>query len=358
MNLQLHHGGDIYSLLSEGIRQEEILDFSASINPLGPPASVIEALRDSLKMLRHYPDPHARQLKKAIAEQYNIEPETVIPGNGSTELIYLIVRALRPEKALIPVPTFSEYERACKCYGSSVMSYELREENNFDLNPDDFISFITSYSSEPFDMIFLCNPNNPTGRLIKKEEVLKIAEACGKARVYLVVDEAFIDFIPEESVMEHVRENPYLIVLRSMTKFYGLAGLRLGYGVFHKDIIDKVLTHKEPWTVNSPAQIAGTTAIQDKDFRTTSLNRFAQWKKNMEELFTKKGIYTLPSAANFYLFKASSNLASILRKKAILIRDCSDFRGLKTSDGHGWFRVSVRMPEENERLFREIEDEL
>lgn len=356
------HGGDIYSLLMEGFKYEDIIDFSASVNPLGPPPSVLEALRCAVKDIKHYPDPHARLLRKAIAEEHNIEPDTIIPGNGSTELIYLIVRALRPETVFIPVPTFSEYERASSVFGAEVITYDLKEENNFDLDPDDLISsLITHNPSRPIDMLFLCNPNNPTGRLIKKEEILKIAELCHDLKIYLVLDEAFIDFIPGESVIEKVRENPYLIVLRSMTKFYGIAGLRLGYGVFHPVIIEKIRAIKEPWTVNSIAQIAGITSLRDKEFKAQTLLRMRQWKEHMEGLFKRAQIYFIPSSANFYLFRfagkgssAGDSLYEAMRKKGILIRDCSDFRGLKK----GWFRIAVRSEEENERLFREIRDVL
>ncbi|MCX7794304.1 MAG: threonine-phosphate decarboxylase CobD [Thermodesulfovibrionales bacterium] len=354
-NYEFLHGGDIYSLLMEGFRYEDIIDFSASVNPLGPPDSVMNALRDNPVILRHYPDPCSWELRRAIADEHNIEPDRVITGNGSTELIYLLVRSLRPKRALIPAPTFSEYERACRIYGSEVEIYHLYEEDKFDIDPDKFISsLITSYSSRSFNMVFLCNPNNPTGRLMKREDVIKIAEAVRDLKCYLVVDEAFMDFVPEESIINMVKENPYLIVLRSMTKFYGLAGLRLGYGVFDKDLAEELLYYKEPWTVNGPAQIAGITSLNDKAFRLLTLQVTEEWKKDMESLFEERGIYYIPSAANFYIFKAPERTAEILRKKGILIRDCSNFRGLKKINGYAWFRVSVRNPEENRRLMEAL----
>ncbi len=349
----LSHGGYIYGLLKDGLRYEDILDFSSSINPLGMPKVVKTAIKDHIDLLLNYPDPWADELRDSISSSEGIEPDSTIAGNGSTELIYLIVRAFKPGKILLPQPTFSEYERAARSEGIEKIEYFcLKGGDNFDIPCEEFISLIKSRLS-PAHMIFLCNPNNPTGRLIRKEDMLKIAEAAKRLQCYLVVDEAFIDFVPGESVIKEVKNNPYLIVLRSMTKFYGLAGLRLGYGVMSPGLCERLMRHKEPWTVNTLAQIAGVACLKDTEFKTKTLRTISQWKTYIEGLFERHRIRYVPAAANFYLFNLNGGtyLAHFLKKKGILIRDCSNFKGLEPLDGSGWFRIAVKSPADMERLF-------
>lgn len=355
------HGGNIYRLIEErNLGIDKILDFSASINPLGVPESAIKAINNNLRYLCHYPDPDAKHLTQAIAKHLGIDPQYILCGNGSTELIYLTVRSLKPEKVLIPMPTFSEYERACKSYESRVMSYELKESDNFDINADEFINAMTdgylaahhSPLAAPVDMAFLCNPNNPTGRLMKKEDVLKVAEAARDLKCYLVVDEAFIDFVPEESVAKEVQHNPYLIVLRSMTKFYALSGIRIGYGIFHPSILASIKRHKEPWTVNTLAQVAGSAVLDDKVYRDQTLKVIGEGKKILEDGFNALGIHYIESAVNFYLLRHSSaqRIIASLRDSGIMVRDCSNFRGLNGS----YMRIAVRTNRENLRLLEEL----
>jgi threonine-phosphate decarboxylase len=365
--MKFEHGGNIYSLAEElKIQERKVIDFSASINPLGVSKKVKAEIRKHLKYLHNYPDPEAKRLRKYLAQYHRIDPEMILCGNGSTELIYLIARALKPKNVLIPAPTFSEYERACKASGElRVMSYELKRENNFDINPDEFISALrTPNSNPPFppllkggegglcDMAFLCNPNNPTGRLLKKENVLKIAEAAKNLKCVLVVDEAFIDFCPEDTMINEVQNNPYLIVLRSMTKFYALSGLRIGYGVFPEHLIETLKRYKEPWTVNSLAQRAAVIALKDKVYRKETSRLMAEEKRFLEKDFKKLGIEFFQSDANFYLLKISNahEIYKQLKKKGILVRDCSNFGGLDAT----YIRVAVKSRGENKILLREL----
>lgn len=359
------HGGNIYKIAGQlGIPETELIDFSASINPLGLSKRVKETIRKGMNGLVNYPDPDTSMLRQKIAEHHDIDPATILCGNGSTELIYLIPRALKPERVLIPAPTFSEYERACKLSNElRVVSYELKEENNFRIITDEFISAINTLSfnsqllTPDSKLIFLCNPNNPTGALLKREEIAEIAEAAGKQRCYLVVDEAFIDFTPEASVINDVRDNPYLIVLRSMTKFHALTGLRIGYAVFHKDLIGRVLEFKEPWTVNNLAQQAAVTALDDKEYARQTFELIKREKAFMEKVFRKLEIQFYPSAANYYLLKIPSRpplskggITEALRQKGILVRDCSNFRGLDGS----YIRVAVKSRTHNRKLLKEF----
>ena len=350
------HGGNIY-LLAEclGIAENAVLDFSASINPLGVPESVRSVITENLESLFNYPDPDTKQLRLKIAEHVGIDADSIICGNGSTELIYLIVRAARPTNVLIPAPTFSEYERACTIsHGAKVAWHELKKENSFDVDPAGLIRAMAGENSisSPCDMLFLCNPNNPTGGLISRQDMLKIAGAAAGLKSMLVVDEAFIDFRPEASVITEVENNPYLVVLRSLTKFYALSGLRLGYAVLHPSLLDAAKAAREPWTVNTLAQIAGITALDDTAYKTETFQIIEEEKQRLEAGFTGLGIAYLPSSANYYLLQLekAQELLACLRTKGILVRDCSNFIGL---DGT-YIRVAVKSKTANSRLLEEI----
>ena len=368
------HGGNIYRFAEElDMPESKVIEVCASINPIGVSPRVIAEIKSSIKYLCNYPDPDARHLRQEISRHHSVDPQSIICGNGSTELIYLIARALKPEKVLIPIPTFSEYERACKDSDElRVTSYELKKENNFDINPDEFISAMQGdkKSNPPlppftkggrgginqlslsFDMAFFCNPNNPTGRLLKKEEVKKIADAAKEFKCYLVVDEAFIDFCPEDTVINEVQNNPYLITLRSMTKFYALSGLRIGYGVFPQHIVQRLKEYKEPWTVNSLAQKAAIIALKDKVYRNATSVLISEEKRHIEKGFKRLGIEFFPSDANFYLLKINNanEIYQQLRRKGIIVRDCSNFRGLDNT----YIRVAVKSHKNNMRLMKEL----
>ncbi|MDI6802113.1 MAG: threonine-phosphate decarboxylase CobD [Thermodesulfovibrionales bacterium] len=344
------HGGNIYRLAEMlGIDEGEIIDFSASINPLGVPKSVISEINDNAKYLYNYPDPDCRQLRLWIAKHLGINYHSIICGNGSTELIYLIIRALKPKKVLIPAPTFSEYERAVliRSQMSEVRCQKLKREDNFDVNTTEFIQSIKGCN-----MAFLCNPNNPTGRLLKKEGVMEIAAAAKRLKCYLVVDEAFIDFRPEHSVIKEVENNPYLIVLRSLTKFYALSGLRIGYCVVPMTIEDIIKKYKEPWTVNTLAQLAGIAALNDDSYSDETFRVIRSEKKILEDGFKILGITYFPSSANFYLARHENAQQIILklRQKGIMIRDCSNFMGLDET----YMRIAVKSNKENMRLLKEL----
>jgi threonine-phosphate decarboxylase len=351
------HGGDIYAASRKlGIAADQVIDFSASINPLGVPKSVRAEIIAHLGRLRHYPDPSATDITREIARSIRVNQESIFCGNGSTELIYLIVRVLQPRRVLIPAPTFSEYERACVVNAplirnsskkASLDYFDLSEKNNYVTSPREFINAMAGH-----DLAFICNPNNPTGGLVKKSDMLRIAEAARETGCYLVVDEAFIDFIPRESVVTKVKNNPYLIVLRSLTKFYALSGLRVGYAVINPELSCAIRRFKEPWTVNTLAQLAGTAALKDVDYATKTFRIIEKEKAYLETGFKRLGIRYYPSPVNFYLLrldnarKALSNLGI----KGILLRDCANFRGL----GNSHIRIAVRSRSENERLLMEL----
>ena len=344
------HGGNVYRMAQEtGIPVEGLIDLSASINPLGVPEMAKKMIREQLDSLVNYPDPDTTELRQKIALHHGIESATVLCGNGSTELIYLLPRALRPASVLIHAPAFSEYERACRLNDKlRITNYELKEKDGFKIIPGEFIEAMRGS-----DMAFLCNPNNPTGDLLNREDVLWIAEAAGRLKCFLVVDEAFIDFTPEASVVRHVRDNPHLIVLRSMTKFYALTGLRIGYAVIHSSMIEGVREFREPWTVNTLAQIAAAAALDDTGYAEETMKVMAAEKAYLEGRFNEMNIGFLPSSANYYLLDVgnAARVAADLRQKRIMVRDCSNFRGL----GSSYIRTAVRSRRENDMLVKELQ---
>jgi len=365
----VEHGGNIYRLAEElNMQERNMLDFSAPVNPMGVSKKVKAELRRNLKYLDHYPDPDSKRLRKRLAQYHGIDTGTILCGNGSTELIYLLARTLKPGRVLIPVPAFPEYERACttSC-NSQVTSYGLKEENSFEMDPENFIGAmegkLLDQSPRPsgsippsppfFDMVFLCNPNNPTGTLMKKDAVLRIADAARAMKSYLVVDEAYMDFCPDESVIRDVEHNPYLIVLRSMSGFYAIPGLRLGYGVFPGNLTAGLQNQKEPWTVNSLSQRAAVVALKDKVFRKESLKFIAGEKRFLEKNFRKLCIDFFSPAAHFYLVKMDNadEIRRQLSTRGILVRNCEDFRGLDSS----YIRISVRSHRENTVLVKALE---
>ncbi len=343
------HGGNIYEAARRtGMPERKIIDFSASINPLGVPRHAALIMRKVIGRLQHYPEPFSESLCTQLAARLGLSPESIACGNGSTELIYLIPRALRPRKALIPAPTFSEYERACRNSGiAETVAFPLKREDNFDVRPEAFIDAMSAV-----DLAFLCNPNNPTGRLVGRENMLRIAEAARQKKCYLVVDEAFMDFCEEESVLSEIKENPYLVVLRSMTKMFALSGIRIGYAALHPSLVERVKAFKEPWTVNSIAQAAAIAVLEDREYQEASLAVMREEKAFMEEGFCRLGLHFIPSRVNYYLLrlKKAQEMRIALERKGILIRDCSNFPGLDDS----YVRIAVRSRRENSILFKEM----
>lgn len=354
------HSEDIYRLAEKLNTQErKIIDFSTSVNPLGVSKKIKAEIRRHLKYLHNYPDATAKRLKRHLAQYHGIDAELIICGNGSTELIYLITRALKPQKVLIPVPTFPEYERAVSVsqtveHKTEMKYLLLKEENGFEIRPDEFIAAMMELGQGSSAIAFLCNPNDPTGRLLKKKDVLRIIEASRDLKCYLVVDEAFIDFCPEDTVINEVQNCPYLIVLRSMTKFYALSGLRIGYGVFPKGLIETLNGYKEPWTLNSLAQRAAVVAIKDKVYRKETFRLMSEEKRFLEKSFKGLEIEFFPSDANFYLLKMHNarEIYEKLKRKYILLKDCSNFKGL---DGK-YLRVAIKSHRENSILIKELKN--
>ena len=340
------HGGDIAGA-RRAQPEREWLDFSANINPLGMPESVKQAYHAALADCVHYPDIRNAALREALAEYEQVLPGQIVCGNGASELIYRLVQELRPKTALYPVPTFAEYGRALAAVGTRVSTLPLCEESGFAL--DNAILPLIDRA----EMLFLCNPNNPTGRLIAPELLEEIAARCAKTGTWLVVDECFLDFVPDTQARSLKRLLPQmerLLVLRAFTKTFAMPGLRLGYLIAPSNSTARALSGSAvPWSVSVPAQYCGIAAAGERAFLERTNRLIAAQRGVLTQGLAACGCRVYRSDSNFILFRhQDAELAHKLREKGILIRDASGFDGL----GAGYYRVAVRGPEENRALLR------
>lgn len=342
------HGGDIWlASRSSGATPAEILDFSASINPLGLPASVEKALRKSIKSVPPYPDPSSKELKEALAGFHGINTNEVVPANGSNEIISLLPRMLGRGPALIVEPAFSEYRKALALHGIKAKSIVLKPDSGYRLDAGRVKRAVEGCSA-----IYLANPSNPAGVLTPKETILDMILHARKKGALAVVDEAFADFTNVSVIPEAVRAGN-AIVLRSMTKFYAMAGLRLGYAIGNRRLISRLSSFVPAWSVNTLAAVAGVTALKDKAFR----KRTDEWFQDEREflfngLSAIEGLEPFASSANYVMVRLKRGLDSrklrkaLFEKNGLLIRELSAFRGL----GPEYFRVAVLRRKDNLRL--------
>ncbi len=346
------HGGDVYHLArTVGGRVENRLDFSANINPLGFPGGVAEAVNQALVELVHYPDRHCWQLRLDLAAYHGLSPEEVLVGNGSTELIYLVVRALKPRKALIVAPAFSEYQEALDAAQVSYNYHITSEAGCFTLErlPE----------APRVELLFLANPASPSGALLQPERLLPWLAAWNAAGLFVALDEAFIDFVEEASLKTHLRRFPRLIILRSFTKFFAIPGLRLGYLLAAPDLVARLAAFQEPWSVNTLAQAAGQACLKDRDYITRTRSLVAQEREHLQKgLQALPGLRPFPGEANYLLVKitrpgwTARRLRKRLLARGIVIRDAGNFQGLDER----YFRVAVRRREDNDRLLAALAD--
>lgn len=373
------HGGDIYTAKEKGF--DEILDFSANINPMGLPAGVKKALIDEIAACENYPDPFSRKLREAISLAEGIDEEHIICGNGAADLIFRLVQAVKPATALVPAPTFAEYELALDSVGCKVEHFPLNEDSGFDVG-EDFLQFLYADSASnansisalnpnpttKFKMIFLCNPNNPTGKTISAPVLDKVLTFCEKTNCLLIIDECFLDFTETGdfcTMVTRIAAHPNLFILKAFTKTYAMPGLRLGYGFCsHKELLGKVEAMGQPWSVSVPAQLAGVAALKEKEYFSKSLALIARERSFLIKEFAGLPFKVFPPEANYIFFKAepickeamtdgqalSRNFLEAMLKEGILIRDCSNYKGL----GHGYYRVAVKDREANQRLIKAL----
>ena len=347
--MKVPHGGDIWNVARRlGLDPDEILDFSASVCPLGPAPLALKRLKDALNLLPAYPDPLAREFGNLFGAYLGLDPSNIIPGNGSTELLYMIPRVIRPGKALIVEPAFGEYARSLSLSGCRVEKFQCQEIDGFLIDTQRLIDRITE--GEGFDVLYMANPANPTGVVTPLGDMLKILKACEERGTMFVVDEAFCDFVEEGSVKSLVTLSGSLVVLRSMTKFFSLAGLRLGAMIAPLDLVAKATEEMAPWSVNTLAMAAGAGSLKDKGHIKKVSVWFEDEYRFMEEVLSSiDGVTLFPSGANFFMLKVEGppGVVTLLRdaliEDKILIRTLSEFSGL----GDSFLRVAILKRKDN-----------
>lgn len=334
------HGGDIY-------RNQIELDFSVNVNPLGMPKSVELELMQAVKESACYPDILAEELKKSAALCLGVPEESLLFGNGASELFLAVVHAVSPKKTVIPVPSFYGYEYAARAAGGNICYVPLREQNGFCVDEE-----LLHYLDETADLLFLANPNNPVGNTIEPELLHRILCHCRARHILVVLDECFVEFCGEEvSVLPWREEFPNLLIVRAFTKIYAIPGVRLGYLIgTEKELLKRIEEQLPEWNLSTFAQRAGCAACQELSYVAETKREVAKERRFLKEGLEALGITVYEGAANFLFLKSELFLYEELRKRHILIRDCSNYRGLKA----GYYRVAVKQHKENEKLLGQI----
>lgn len=378
------HGGNIYKVFREK-NIKEILDYSSNINPYGIPESLKKRITENLEVLERYPDPDYVELRQKLANLNKVNLSDIVLGNGATEIIFLFMKVINPKKILIVSPTFGEYERAVKATEISgdtvslsssngdnknienkeieIEYFELKESDDFKLN----IGNLKNELENKYDLLIICNPNNPTGKFLKLAQTEEILKECNKYDTKLFIDEAFIEFLADgmkESIINTEENKKNLFVTRAFTKFFAIPGLRLGYGMyFDKELEKKISEKKEPWSVNNFAEMAGLTVLDDAEYIEKTLKWIAEEKIYMYEKLNKiSGMKVYETEVNFITGKIDEKLFSeglnvkILREKmleqGILIRDASNFKFLDER----FFRLAIKDRASNERVIEAMKE--
>ena len=335
-----YHGGDIY-------RNQIRLDFSVNTNPLGMPDSVREALHQAVEEAEHYPDIHAQELTKAVAERLRISEKRLVFGNGASELFHAVLNAVKPSKILIPVPSFLGYEEAAKAMDCEVIFYEMKKEEKFCLTER-----ILDALDESISLVFLANPNNPVGNLVEPELIFKIAEKCRQCDITLVLDECFMELTGKEmthSFLNQLDEFPNVVVVRAFTKLYAIPGVRLGYLICEQTLAEKIRLQLPEWNLSVFAQRAGVAAIKEQEYVARAVVCIQTQRLFLREELKAAGCNVFDSDADYLLFYSEKKLYELFLQRGILIRDCSNFRGLQ----RGYYRIAVKSEEQN-RIFADV----
>ncbi len=333
------HGGNVY-------KHNIKIDFSSNINPFGPPPSVVEFLRspDFLETLKRYPRLYPERLLKKLSHFTGVDAECIAVGPGSSFFVYALLSLFRGKRILIPFPTFVEYERAASFWGCPIKLHALREDTEFRVDMGALFD-----ASWDVDIVFLCNPNNPTGFFVEKDELVEFLRWAEKKGKVVFVDEAYVEFVEN---YEPIPPMGQVVFLRSFTKAYGIPGVRLGYVYGSKALVQKVKSITPPWPIGGGWEEIGILCLEDRNFLESSRDKIRRVKKFLQEELPKVGFKVFPSAANFLLLKSSWNPYYFLLERGILIRGCVSFRGL----GPDFFRISVRGFEDSKTLLLHLRE--
>lgn len=351
------HGGNVYKTAKElNVSPDEILDFSANINPLGFPHSVEKIILEHIKDIAYYPDIDQSELKEAAAFYYGTAVSNIMPGNGSVELINIVFEVVEPKEVIIPSPTFLEYARICKNRRLKIRLLDLTA-NNFILDIELFNRIKNTIN--PNSLFIACNPNNPTGIIAKKSDLIVILEELKTRNSYLMMDEAFMDFVEEnESMVDFIEQYDNLIVLKSATKFFAIPGLRLGFVIANPELMKTFYDLKDPWNINTFAGFVGKEIFKDEKYIQDTRSYISREKKRLWENISKiPNLEPMFPEANFIFVKTIGKvkvtvLAEKLKQKKILIRNCSNYDFLNDN----FFRIAVKKSEENDILISTLNE--
>ena len=334
------HGGDIY-------RNKVSLDFSVNINPLGMPEGVKKVLLEAIEKCREYPDMEAFELKQAVSSLLHIPTDYLAFGNGASELFMAIVHAVRPEKILIPIPSFYGYEYVSRAVAAEITFFPLDEKKAF-LPGEDLLDAIT----DDMDLVFLANPNNPTGKMIEKEYLLRFLAICKEKNIIVVLDECFIEFCGDEySMISEIEAYDNLLLVRAFTKLYAIPGVRLGYLVCsNKSLLDKIQRQLPEWNLSTFAQRAGVVCVNQTEYVKRTVALVKKERDFLSNGLKKFGFSVVDSDANFVLVSTELPLYERLLQRGILVRNCENYKGLTK----GYYRIAVKQREENEKLLKVI----
>jgi threonine-phosphate decarboxylase len=351
------HGGDVEAVSrASDIPVGNLIDFSASINPLGPPPSVLARLRrdsSDASSLARYPDPRYSELRSTLAAQLSVLPECLAIANGSAALFGAIIRAVRPRTCVLPIPAFGEQPRALAAAQCEIERLPLTADAGFRLDIGTLCRTLAVRRPAPA-MCVVTNPHNPSGALTTAAEMSLVVHSASAHRVQLLIDEAFIDFAPSETLTATATRSDHLVVLRSLTKFYGMPALRVGYCVSTPELIARIDAQLPEWPVTTLAAAAAVEALCDEDYARRTRRAVADDRRHLRELLAGDGFDTYESAGNFLLIRLpergpdSTDLRThLIRKHHLVVRDCRSFDGM--SDGR-FIRVAVRTRADNQRL--------
>lgn len=349
--MKLVHGGDYVGYREKYGR--DAMDFSANVSPLGMPTAVAQAIGEAAYHADRYPDPLCRELCAAIARAESVPAEWVLCGNGAADLIFRLALSVRPRRALILAPTFAEYAAALETAGCEICRYELSEQNDFALTPE-FANAI----NENVDMVFLCQPNNPTGQVANRALMRQILNKCQAMGAWLAVDECFLDFLPDGDAYTMMRElggAENLFILKAFTKLYGMAGVRLGYGFCADEtLLARMRNAGQPWSVSSLAQAAGMAALEQMEYVEQVRLLIEKERPYLQAGLQALGLRVISGKANYLLFRATRTLGEEMERRGVVLRGCGNYPGLDDT----WYRTAVRTRRENDILLQTLREVL
>jgi threonine-phosphate decarboxylase len=353
------HGGDVDPVArAYGVPPDRLIDFSANINPIGPPGRALRRLaREAAdrRLLTRYPDPEYVELRDTVAAAHRVPASGVTIANGSVALIAAIVRAIAPRACVLATPAFAEYPRALRASGCRIRHFRLAAARGFALDADTLLKTLDKYRPA---VCVLTNPHNPSGALTARARMQRVLDGARRTKTLMVVDEAFMDYAPADTLVAEAAQSEHVVVLRSVTKFYGMPALRVGYAVSSPRMAARIAAQLPPWPVTTLAASAAAEAIQDHEYARRTLEAVGGQRRWLSQALGTTGVAVYPSAANFLLLRLPSTAATSARVRArliaghgVVVRDCRSFHGL--SNGR-FIRVAVRRRDENERLVRAL----